>query len=145
MSECHPQTSMKVCPKKASSHMCAKSFKGITIHVLGSCGSGVETASSHQKVAGCPSVFGQGTEPQTAPDVLVGTLPCSHLYQCMNVCMNYCKPLGTKASFCCLFFFITDVILLRQNLAPTLPTCNSTSSLTDTVSWCVMLVVANVA
>ena len=36
----------------------------------------------------CWSVLGQDTEPQTAPDVLVGTLHGSHRHQCMNVCMN---------------------------------------------------------
>ena len=47
------------------------------------------------------SVFGQDTEPLTAPDVLVGTLHGNHRHQCMNVCMNYCKSLLTKASAKC--------------------------------------------
>ena len=33
----------------------------------------------------CQSVFGQDTEPQTAPDVLGRTLHGSHRHQCMNV------------------------------------------------------------
>ena len=45
----------------------------------------------------CRSVLGLITETQTALDVLVGTLHGSHRHQCMNVCMNYCKSLWTKA------------------------------------------------
>ena len=47
------------------------------------------------------SVLGQGTEAQTAPDVLVSTLHGGHHHQCMDVCMNYCKCLWTKASDKC--------------------------------------------
>lgn len=44
----------------------------------GGCGSEVEPVSGYQKVTGfdspgLPSVVGQNTEPQTAPDLLVGT------------------------------------------------------------------------
>ena len=35
----------------------------------------------------CRSVLGQDTAPQTAPDVVVGTLHGSHHHQCVNVCM----------------------------------------------------------
>ena len=42
----------------------------------------------------CWSVLGQDTEPQTAPDVLVGTLHVSHHLQCIN----YCKSLRIKVS-----------------------------------------------
>ena len=68
---------------------------------LGGFGSGVEPASCYQVtgltplVCMCPSVLGQDTEPQTAPDALVGTLHGSHHHQCMNVCVNYCKSLWT--------------------------------------------------
>ena len=40
------------------------------------------------------------TEPQTAPDVLIGTLHGSHCHQCMNVCMNYCKSTKAKCPKC---------------------------------------------
>ena len=40
------------------------------------------------------SVLGQDTEPQTAPDVLIGTLHGGYHYQCMN----YSRLLWTKAS-----------------------------------------------
>ena len=40
------------------------------------------------------SVLGQDIEPQTAPDVCVATMHCSHHHQCMN----NCKLLWTKAS-----------------------------------------------
>ena len=33
----------------------------------------------------CPSVLGQDTEPETAPDVLVGSSHGSHRHQCMNI------------------------------------------------------------
>ena len=49
----------------------------------------------------CQSVLGQDTEAQTAPDVLVGSLHGSRHHQCVNVCMNYCKSLWTKASDKC--------------------------------------------
>ena len=45
----------------------------------------------------CWSVFGQDTEPQTAPDVLVGTLHGSHCSHFMTVCMKFCKLLWTAA------------------------------------------------
>ena len=48
-----------------------------------------------------PSLHVRDTEPQTTPDVLVTTLHGSHHHQCMNVCMNYCKLLWTKASDKC--------------------------------------------
>ena len=41
------------------------------------------------------------TKPQTAPDVLVGTLHNSHHHQRMYVCMNYCKSLWANASAKC--------------------------------------------
>ena len=40
------------------------------------------------------NVLGQNTEPQTAPDVLVGTLHGSHRHQCMN----YYNSLWRKVS-----------------------------------------------
>ena len=40
----------------------------------------------------------QDTEPQTAPDVLDGTLHGSHHHQCMNECINYYKLLWTQVS-----------------------------------------------
>ena len=46
----------------------------------------------------CRSVLGQDTEPQTAPEVLVGTLRGSHHHQCMNV---YMKLLWTEVSDKC--------------------------------------------
>ena len=55
----------------------------------GSCGSGREPASFYRKVVGwiplvcMSSVLGQDTEPQTAPDVLVGTLHGSHRHEYM--------------------------------------------------------------
>ena len=49
----------------------------------------------------CQSVPGQDTEPQTTPDVLVGTLHGSHHHQCMNVCVNYYTLRWTKASVKC--------------------------------------------
>ena len=64
--------------------------------VPGCCGSGVGPASCYGSsmvrfpCSACQRVLGQDTEPQTAPDVLVGTLHGSHQHQCMNVCMNYC-------------------------------------------------------
>ena len=48
-------------------------------------------------LAKCQSVLGHNTEPQTAPDVLVGTLHGSHHLQCMNVCMN--KTLNFRLLF----------------------------------------------
>ena len=55
--------------------------------------SGVEPASCYQRVAGSISPglhdhgnLGKDTEPQAAPDVLVGTLNGSHRHQCMNYC-----------------------------------------------------------
>ena len=49
----------------------------------------------------CRKVLGQDTEPHTAPDVLVCSLHGSYHHQCMNVRMNYCKLLWTKASAKC--------------------------------------------
>ena len=49
----------------------------------------------------CRSVLGQDTESQITPKVLVGTLHGINHHQCMNVCMNYCKLLWTKASAKC--------------------------------------------
>ena len=49
----------------------------------------------------CRKVLGQDTEPHTAPDVLVCSLHGSYHHQCMNVRMNYCKSLWTKASAKC--------------------------------------------
>ena len=53
-------------------------------HIVTIFGSGVEQSSCCRKVAGlipwsaCRSVFGQDTEPQTASDVLSGTLHGRH-------------------------------------------------------------------
>lgn len=46
----------------------------------------------------CRGALGQTTEPQAAPDMLVGTLDGSHLNICMDVCVNYCKSLQIKVS-----------------------------------------------
>ena len=46
-------------------------------------------------------VFGQDTEPQTAPEVLVGTLHGSHRQKYMKACMKYCKLLWTTVSAKC--------------------------------------------
>ena len=63
---------------------------------MGGCGSGVQPVNFLLS-EGCwfnfpglhvTSVFGQDTEPLTAPDVLDGTLQGSHRHQCMNVFMN---------------------------------------------------------
>ena len=43
----------------------------------------------NRRAYACRCVLEQDTEPQNAPDVLVGTLHGSH--HCINVCMNYCK------------------------------------------------------
>ena len=61
--------------------------------ILGSCGSGVELGSCWSLVrfpwSAYQSVIGQDTEPQTAPDVLVGTLngsrPATDRIQSTNV------------------------------------------------------------
>ena len=59
---------------------------------VGGYSSGAEPASCYGKVTGsnpfsaCQSVFGQDTEPQTAPDVLVRTLHGCHRHQCVNYC-----------------------------------------------------------
>ena len=55
---------------------------------------------NRQFLAGTPRLDSP-TEPQTAPDVPVSTLHGHHHYQCMNVCMNYCQSLLTKASAKC--------------------------------------------
>ena len=60
---------------------------------LGGRGSGLQPGSCHRKVTG---VLGQDTELKAAPDVLVGTLHCSHHHQRVNVCMINCKLLRTK-------------------------------------------------
>ena len=63
-----------------------------------------EPAAWYRKVAGLIPLFCMLTcprtdsEPQTAPDVLVGILHGNNHQQCMNVCVNYCKLLWTKAS-----------------------------------------------
>ena len=65
-------------------------LQNITI-LQGRSGSGVEPASCYQKVTGLippvcmSSVLGLDTEPQTAPDRLVGTFHGSHQRQCMYV------------------------------------------------------------
>ena len=57
----------------------------------GCCGSEVEPASCYRKIAGsihliaCQSVLEQDTEPQTAPDVQVGTLPATAITVWMYV------------------------------------------------------------
>ena len=73
----------------------------------GSSDSGVEPASSYRKVTGsvplvCMSKCSWARyEPQTTPDVLVGTLHGSHHHQCMNVCVNYYTLRWTKACVKC--------------------------------------------
>ena len=63
------------------------------------CGSGVEPASCHQKVAGLIPLFCMlKGKILNSKLLLVGTLHGRHHHQCMNVCMNYCKSLYTKAS-----------------------------------------------
>ena len=64
----------------------------------GGCGSEVEPASCHRKDrcfhfpwSACRGVLGQDTEPQTASDVLVGTLHGSHHHRCMNVWITVCQ------------------------------------------------------
>ena len=70
----------------------------LILSALGVCGSGVEPASCRATgliplvcMSKCPEVQVQDTEPQIAPDGLVGTLHGSHHHQCRNVCMNHCE------------------------------------------------------
>ena len=57
----------------------------------------------------CGSVLGQDTEPQTALDVLVGTLLASHCHQCICVCINYAsaKCVNVKCLHSCEKFIYT--------------------------------------
>ena len=64
----------------------------------------------------CWSVPGQDTEPQTAPEVLVGTLQAAHCHQCMN----YCKSCWPKASAKCNHAILSQCAYSQLSLEITL-------------------------